>query len=604
MSEFTPVTKASTNIKEDLRLAASDRKLSIEAVDFDLLSYETYYKRVADSEWHLLPSGDVYAQISEEDRYSDEYLLSQEYKITIRPAVPILYLDLRFSVGISKAKGVLTAIIDPSSVIPLKKGVQEWIKTVINKKKLRLGYLIGTDDEQLDKEILRLLAKIQKQGPLKESYSLPIGSFFPAIETVDDRVILHYKKQDEDPEDPSYIHGVQPGDLIMEYVFPKKGHNGRGLDGAPIVVSEPVIKYAGVMKVKETTISSTQDEKGIRYFALVSGFVKREQGIFVIAQDLYLEAVSVKTGSVVPGSDKDITLTVEQKNAGEDAVGSGLRINVKTVDISGTLGENTKIKACDLSIDAQTHRKSTIDVSGVANIKLHRGDLKAKEANIEVLEGGTIEGDVVRIQKMLGGEIIARKVYIGTLFAHGKITALESIEVDNIEGEGNTMSIAPSSIAVYHEQVAQLKAKIEEQENLLRIDKKELGTKQFLFKEKSPQMKRFQQRIADAKNSGRDPLEMDVLSVKQYRAEAGRLQVLTAKVAEEENALHVLHDMLKTLQEADLHGVITHHGVYYGNNRVVFIDPNTQQEYSAFPKGKVTNVRLQKRGDEKALVLA
>ncbi|MDP3023335.1 MAG: FapA family protein [Sulfuricurvum sp.] len=603
MAEFTPVTKGSTNVKEDLRLAAGDRKLSLDEVDFDLLSYETYYKRGSDQEWRVVPSGDVYAQITQEDLYSEEYLLSQEYQIKIRPSVPILYLDLRFSVGISKAKGILTAIIDPTSAIPLKKGVQEWIKTVINKKKLRLGYLIGTDDEQLDKDILRLLARIQKQGPLTEPYSLPIGSFFPPINTIDDKVILNYKKQDENPEDPSYIYGVQPGDFIMEYIFPKKGRNGRGLDGAPIVVPEPTIKYAGVMKIDDACIRSTQDERGISYFSLVSGFIKREKGIFVVSQDLYLESVNMKTGSVVPGWEKDITLTVEQKNAGEDAVGAGLRIDIKTVDISGTVGENTKIKACDLSIDAQTHKKSTIDVSGVANIKLHRGDLKAKEANIEVLEGGTIEGDIVRIKKMLGGEVIARKVYIETLFAHGKIIALESIEVDNIEGEGNTMSIDPAHFSVYHEQIAEATAKIFDKENTLREDKKQLGMKQFAFKEKNVQMKRFQQRIADAKNSGREPLEMDVLSIKQYRAEAGKLQLLSAKVVEEENALHILRDILKTLHEADMHGVITHHGTYYGNNRVQFFDPDTRQEYSVFPKGNVEHIRLQKRGDEKALLL-
>ena len=89
-----------------------------------------------------------------------------------------------------------------------------------------------------------------------------------------------------------------------------------------------------------------------------------------------------------------------------------------------------------------------MDVSGVANSELQGGDLRAKEANIDVLEGGTIEGDIVRIKKMLGGEIIARKVYIETLFAHGKIIAFESIEVDNIEGEGNTLSIDPAHFGV------------------------------------------------------------------------------------------------------------------------------------------------------------
>jgi len=603
MAEFTAVTKTSNNVKEDLRLAASDRKLNPDEVDFDLLSYVTYSKKIGDKEWHPMSGENPFTSITEEELYSGEFLLSQEYQIKIRPFVPHQHLDLRFSVGVSKAKGILTAMIDPTSIIPLKKGVQEWIKEAINRKKLRLGFMIGIGDENLDKEILRLLATIQKKGPLTESYQLPIGSFTPPIDVINDRVILHYKKQDKDEEDPSYIQGVQPGDLIMEYIFPQRGRNGRGLDGAPIVVPEPTIKYAGAIKVKETTISSIQDEKSIRYFALVSGFVKRDDGIFLVAQDLYLEAVNMKTGSIVAGTDKEITLTVEQKNAGEDAVGSGLRIDIQTVDISGTVGENTRINACDLNIDAQTHKKSTIDVTGVANIKLHRGNLKAKEANIEVLEGGIIEGDIVRVKKMLGGEIIARQVYVDTLYSHSKIIALESIEVGDIEGEGNTMAIDPDSIAVYHERISVLTTEIKEKEQVLQGHKKELNMKQTVFKEKSAQAKRTQQRIVDAKQHGREPLETDVISIQQYRAEASRIQLQTDKVAEDEHALASLREKLTLLYEADLHGTIIHHGVYQGNNRVQFVDPKTRQEYNVFPKGKATEIRLQRKDKEKVLVL-
>lgn len=604
MAQFTPVTKASTNVRDDLRFAASDRKIGLDEVDFDLLSYETYYKKLTDKEWHPMPEGDVFAQLTQEELYCDEFLLSQEYQITIRPAVPILYLDLRFSVAMNKTKGIVTAVVDPSSTIPLKKGVQEWIKTVINKKKLRLGYLIGTDDTQLDKEILRLLATIQKKGPLTEPYRFPIATYFPAIEVINDRAILRYKELSENKEEPSYIQGVHPGDLVLEYVFPKPGRNGRGLDGAPIIVPQPVLKYAGVIQVDGATISSVKDENSIRYHALISGFVKRTKGIFVVSQSLLVGSVDAKTtGSVEAGIDKEITLTVRQENAGEDAVGVGMRIDIQTVDINGTVGENTKIKACDLNIGAQTHAKSTIDVTGIANIKLHRGNLKAKEANIDVLEGGLIEGDIVRVNKMLGGEIIAREVHIETLYAHSKITALESIEIKNIEGEGNVLAIDPNSIPAYHEKKAEIAAKIKEKEQLLSGHKKEFSMKQIVFKEKHAQAKRFQQRIIDAKQNGRDPLETDVISVRQYRAEAERLQVFTAKIAEEESLLFVLHDMMKNLDEADMHGVIKHHGVYQGSTRVLFVDPKTRQECSTFPKGTATNIRLQIKERDKVLVL-
>lgn len=604
MAEFTPVTKASMNVKDDLLLAASDRKLRLEEIDFDLLSYTTYCKKSESNDWSPISGGNFVSQISEEEICSCEFLLKQEYEIKIRPYVPHQYLDLRFNVGMSKAKGIITALIDPASTIPLKKGVQEWIKDAINRKKLRLGFMIGMSDEHLDKEIHRLLATIQKNGPITAPFPLVIGSFCPAVDVVHDAAILRYKKLDEEREEESYIQGVKPGDLVLEYIFPKKGRNGRGLDGAPIVVPEPIVKYAGAIVVDPATITTQQDENSIRYHATTSGFIKRDKGVFKVANDLHLESVSMKTtGSILAGTDKEISLKVEQRDCGEDAVGIGVNIDIQTVDISGTVGENTKIKACDLNIGAQTHKKSTMEVTGIANIKLHRGNLKAKEANIDVLEGGIIEGDIVRVKKMLGGEIIAREVFIEVLYSHSKIIALESIEIGSIEGEGNTIAIDPDSVGVYHERISVLVDGIKEKEELLQGTKKELGMKQVVFKDKTAQAKRIQQRIVDAKQNRRDPLETDIITIQQYRAEAGRIQAHTVKVAEDENALLLLREGLNTLYEADLNGIVTHHGVYLGNSRVVYVDPKTRQEYATFPKGKATHIRLQKKEREKVLVV-
>ena len=603
MAEFTPITKASTNVKEDLHFAASDRKISADEVDFDLISYETYYKKLTDKEWHVIPNGNIYSQFTQDELYSSEFLLTQEYQIKIRPSLPSVSLDLRFSLAMNKTKGLLTAIINPLSVIPLKKGVQEWIKTVIVKKKLRMGYLIGTEDDALDKEILRLLSTIQKNGPLCEPYRMQIGSFFPATEVINDAVVLTYKGEDGSQEEASYIIGVQPGDLLLEYILPKKGRSGRGLDGVPIIIPDPTVKYAGAIKIDNKTISSSQEEDRICYFALVSGFIRHIKGVFVVSQVLYLEAVNTKTGSILPGSDKEISLTVEQKDAGEDAVSPGLKIDVQTVDISGTIAEHVNIKACDLSIDAQTHKKCTLNVTGVANIKLHRGDLKAKEANIEVLEGGVIEADIVRIDKMLGGEIVAREVHVNTLFAHSKITALESIEIQSIEGEGHTLSIDPLSIPAYHERKAELLSQIETKGKLIQGYRKELGIKEIVFKEKNEQAKRAQLRIIDAQKKGFEPLERDISSARLYRAEGDKLQAFTSKIADEESHLYAIRDFLHQLDEADMHGKIKNHGVYQGHSRISFIDPVSKQQYTVFPKGTAAHIRLQKKGGEKIIVL-
>lgn len=138
MSEFTPVTKGSTSVKDDLRLAASDRKLSIDQIDFDLLSYETHYKKRDDEEWQTMSGDNILKPITQEELYSSDFLLNQKYQIRIRAFTPHPYLDLHFSVAISKTSGLVSAIIDPSSVIPLKKGVKEFKKRVMEAKQTGL----------------------------------------------------------------------------------------------------------------------------------------------------------------------------------------------------------------------------------------------------------------------------------------------------------------------------------------------------------------------------------------------------------------------------------------------------------------------------------
>lgn len=601
MADFTPIIKISTNVKEDLSLIASSHKIEVNEVDFDLLSYETYYQKAGDNGWHPVEGANVFKQITQEELYSRDFLLRQEYHIRIRPFIPHQFLDLRFSIAMNKNKGIITALIDPSSVIPLKKGVQGWIKEVIDRRKLRLGYLIATADEELEEAIMRFLATLQKKGALSEPYPIVISRFFPAIESIDDAIVLHYKKG---REPNSMIEGVQPDDLLLEYILPKRGHNGRGCDGAPIVVAEPKIKYAGILKIDNATIRSEQDENSIRYYAKISGFVERVQGVFRVSQALSLESVSVKkTGFIEAGIDKEISLAVTQNTFNEDAVGMGMSIDIQKVNIDGIVGENTKIKAEELTIGAQTHRKSHIDVTDVATIQLHRGDLRAKEAIIDVLEGGRIEADVVRINKMLGGEVIATSAYIDTLYSHAKVTALERIEITQIVGEDNVLMIDPYSVQVYHEKIAQTQIQIADKEELYALHLQELIAQQHEFKGKNIRIKEFQKRVMQAQEKGVEPMRADVVRVRQYQGEAQKLQYEAGKLREEQEYLNALRGMLEKLYEADLHGVIMHKGRYNGHNRVAFVDPKTREEHSIFPNGTVAEIRLELQGEEKKLRL-
>ncbi|MDD5717281.1 MAG: hypothetical protein PHW64_05705 [Sulfuricurvum sp.] len=598
---FTPIIKTSENIMNDLLQAANDRGISADGLDFDLLSYETFYKGTVDEEWQLVQGNNILDYTTETELRSKIFTLRQEYQIRIRPLQPHPLLDLRFTIATDKYKSKAVAIIDPNSSIPLKKGIQVWIKEAITRKQLRHGLLIGLYDQDLDKQINRLLLKIQKEGPLKEPYRLPIGEFFPPTPPVNDSIILHYKL---DKESKSLIEGIQPEDLILEYIFPKHGRDGRGCDGKFIEVPEPSHKYATYIVIDENTITSEENSDSIRFYAKVSGFVERKKGVFTISQELRIENASFKkTGSIETGYDKDISLKIKQNLSSEDAVGVGVNIDVQKLDVTGTVGGNAKIQACEVNIGAQTHRHSQINVTEVANIHLHRGNLKAKDANIDILETGKIEADTVHIKQMVGGEIIAREVHIDILYSNARITALESITIQTIEGEGNRLIIDPHSIETYHEKIAEYEMNIRAKTSRIQEQSKEFLAKQISFKDKTARIKQIQNRIIQTKKNGEEPMKADLIRIQQFKAEAEALKLFSENLAEAEKELHALQHELDKLYEADLHAVITHHGIHNGKNRIIFIDPKTKQEYGITPNGKATHIRLRQEGDEKKFLL-
>lgn len=598
---ITPTIQTSTNVMADLLQSAKSWDVPVDNIDFDLLSYETYFNGTIDEDWQNLRDCILLERTTENEIRSKIFLIRQEYQIRIREYQPHPYLDLRFSLATDKYKSKVVANIEPSSKIPLKKGIQEWLKEAIKAKMLRHGFLIGLYDGNLDREINRLLLKIQKEGPITSLYKLPIGEFLPPVLPIDDTIILHFKKN---KESKSFINGVQPGELIFEYIFPKHGRDGRGCDGSFIEVPEPKVKYASYIVINEETIYSEEDASSIRFYASVSGFVERKKGVFTVSQELHIESASFKkTGSIETGLEKEISLKIKRNESSEDSIGSGVTIDVQKLDVSGTVGGNAKIQACEVNIGAQTHRNSQINVTDVANIHLHRGNLKAKEANIDIVETGKIEADVVRIKKMVGGEIIAREIYIDILYSNARITALESITIGTIEGEGNKLIIDPHSIESYHDKIFALEVDIRDKISRIQMESKEFASRQLSFKEKNSRIKQIQQRIVATQKSGAEPMKADLVRLQQYKIEAETLKQLHENIKRSEEHLIAMKEELSKLYEADLHAVVTHHGIYNGKNRIVFIDPKTRQEYGITPEGKVTLIRLRQEGDEKKILL-
>lgn len=591
------ITLSTYNVPGELKKIALQEHVPLDALTFDLLYYQTQYKGIVDEEWKALDGDDLEQFTTETEIRSKIFLLRQEYQIRVYLAAPHPYFDLRFSMAFNKYRTKIVAVIDPASKIPLKKGIQEYLKETIYRKKLRNGYMIGITDQTLDQEIKALLLKIQKEGPLNTSYRLPIATFYSPTPPSNDNIILHYKKI---ARKNNLVDGVEVDGLIFEYIFALNGIDGRSCTGEHIHVGEPLIRYQHALGVDHQTIRAEEDRHSIRFYATTSGYVERKGGVFTVSHDLVLKSASFKsTGSMEAGQEKEINIKIGSGEDGEDAVGSGVNIDVQILDVKGTVGSNTKIQACEVTIGAQTHKKSLIEVQENATIHLHRGNLKAKNATIDILEAGIIEAQTVYVKNMSGGEIIAERVIIEVLYSNAKITALESIEIRSIEGNGNELIINPRAIPRYSDQISVLETELTSKQFELGQKGKDYLQKEVALQEQHVRVKRTMENITKATQENRLPNKADKVRVMQYKHAVETLKNEEVMIKAYEEAIHALERKLDKLYDADLHAVVTYKKEYDGHTRIQFVDPKTQKIHAISPHGRVTHIRLRKEGDEK-----
>ncbi|MDD2828790.1 MAG: hypothetical protein PHW18_04375 [Sulfuricurvum sp.] len=589
-----------SSLQEALKQGSLTSGVESDKIDFDLLTYRTYYRGTVDEEWRLLENNTrLEAVTTEVEIRSSPFEVRQEYEFILHSPQPHPVFDLRLTLAMDKYRSKAIAIIDPSSKIPLKKGIQEYIKQELHRKKLQAGLHIGITDNDFDTQINQLLLKIQKEGPLQAPYRMAITDYFPPLQPTDDAIILHYKKNSN-----VLIEGAKVDDLIFEYIYAAPGRSGRSCSGEYIGVDEPKIRYATALNIDHNSLRAHEDSYSIKFYATQSGFVERTNGIFAIGHELRLKKAGFKeTGSIEAGADKEIHVKIDHKDNSKDAVGSGVNIDVQTLDVNGTVGSNTKIQACDVTIGAQTHKKSLIEVQENATIHLHRGDLKAKNATIEILEAGKVEAVTVHVTKMMGGEIIAENVIIDTLYSNARITALKSIEIHTILGEGNNLIIDPRAIASYQEQITLLENELHASAHYLQQKGKELLAKELSLKGQMNRIKQTQLKIKAANERNEQPLKADIVRVQQFKSALSDLHKEQQDIHAYEEEMRTKGHELEKLLDADLHATITHHTSYNGHTRIHFIDPKNSQKYAISPQKYVKLITLRREGEDKKIVL-
>ena len=594
-SNFKPFVVRTENIAKELVSTASNYGIKASSLDFNLLEVQTFVSKEGETNTEDEIGVDELDDLNDKALLSDpKMLIRQVYEIEIVPTSdesPFSLLQL--SIGANPSMSRLFATIKPGSVVSYYDGIQEDLRKFITKRKLRANMLVGFWDGKVEEELAKLVAKIQVAQTLKvdEKISFEVGECLEPVATVDDKLILHYETEKNennmakvDYSKRGFVQGVQEGELLMEYIKPKKGEPGRSCRGTFIEAAEPVISAVPAFSVSDK-IDVVENDKSTEYRAKHSGYIVLENNDYDIHVEMEVAEISFKTtGSIDAGVDTDVSINVKEADAFKDAIGEGMEVEVNEINVDGNVGNNAIIKARKANIQGQTHQSSYIEADEV-EINIHKGRAKGKKVKVSRLEQGIIEAESVEVTQATGGKIIAKEVLIDTISSHVDIVASAKIEIKNFKGEENTFTITP---VLYEEDKESLHEKDEElikQKRKIRGLEEEIEKKQKVLNDNQSSIIDLKKRLAHYKDSGTKMPGSFVIKFKEFQDLQKSLVAVKKELSQNEEMLELLAAGTMKLQEDILKSKIINHDTYKGHNEIRFKILEPEQELYYVPRG-------------------
>lgn len=616
---ISPVIVRTSNVAKELLQISLTYKVSVHSLDFHLLSTQTLTKAVVEGspeDWVELTSDEV-RDLKDEHFLNPKFEIKQVHEIEIYSITehsPLESIDMSIGGNPTLCKIYLT--IKAGSVAHYYDTFKDDFIHLINKKKLRANLMVGVFDSMMLQNISELLAKIHIAGDYRfeTQERFLIAQAYEPVETVNDKLILHYdaKRQNMDEHGRvdyakrGYVISAVKDELLIEYIKPQKGENGRNCRGEFIIPKEPIVKNEPTFSVGEK-ITVIDTPKSIEYRAGSGGYVTFEGGVYDIKSEVEVTEISFKTtGSIDTQLDADVSINVKEKDSMKDAIGQGMEVTVNAINIEGNVGPNAKVTAHKATVDGQVHQSAVIRADELT-INVHKGTAYGKEVHITRLEHGIVEAEKVTITQATGGKIRAREIVIEVLGSHVKMAASHLIEIRKIQGGENQFIIDPmideedSSLHERSDQMAQVKGTMNDIQ-------KELDGYERTWRENQPMMEDLKRKLAYYKSSG---IKMPSALVQKYQQNQlfkEKLESLRNELKSKEDQYAWLAQKHTALQAEIYDARIINHDRWRNHNEIIFklIDPPAEVFYipSENSEEKILGLHQDEDGEFSIKVLA
>lgn len=575
---FEPVIVDTREVAKELKTIASTYKIPLKNIDFQLLEISTFFRTSEAEEWEELTENKKDMFEAEDFLAYEDLQIFQQYKIEIFKVKQKEEESLpNITLGSNKTLTSVIATVHKTYDIDTNKFLEDKLTQEINKKKVKAGILVGIREKNMKKELNAIASKMMVNGFLDKDVSFEVMEGLKPTSCVDDDLIMHYQKkiQREDEQGRinysrrGYILPVEKDEVIIEYIKAKEGQNGRNCRGKYIKVREPIKRINQTINVTEA-ISVKEDDDSIKYIATKQGYVKEEKGIFDIQDEMEIDSVDFKTtGSIEAGVDSNVTINIKESDVFKDAIGEGMKVETTTLNVEGSVAKNAQIKANEVKIGGQTHKTSFIEADKV-NVTVHRGEIIAKEVEIDRLEGGKITADVVRVKNVIGGEIIAREIYIDTLMSNASLTTSELIDIKHSNGSNNKILIDPSQIKGLSEKINAVSEKIEKAKKEYIALPKQLEYKKEVIENSKGAVETIKNRIIELKAQKVAPPKNLAYKLKEYQQLVNEYNLLLKDIKDKKEEIRLLKEELDGYQAKVFGAKVINHSAWSEFNEIRF----------------------------------
>ncbi len=480
-TQFQKLVLWSEDVDKDLEKIALSYNISIKELDFRILSYKTLYKQ------GNVPKYQEVSPIEEKKFFSLETLTNPNIDIKQKINIEVFKkekkkLPLKMGIGGNKSLTKIILKVPPQNNINFTDSLFNDLMEHIDKRKAKLGILLGFGNDTYKNELKALVSDIQINAKVSKNYLITLCQGLEVVHQNNGELILHFEKNSSDTQEEKnidhsnrdFMQTVQKGDLVIEVHKSREGQIGRNCKGCVINFTQIELSHNLDVVVSEDFIVKEEGEK-IFYYAAKDGFIyESSPQHYEIKDELVVDEISFKaTGSIDAGEQNNIKVNIEGKDSLVDTIGQGMKIESAEVKTNGNVGSGAEVKADKVEIGGQTHQSSKIIAKDVT-IHLHKGYVSGDIVHIDILENGTVEANIAYIDKASGGKVIAKEIYFNEVLSNMNAFASQYIEIDTLRGDGNKFIIDPKSQRDFKEQVEKLEDSIQTMQQEIKLTTKKI----------------------------------------------------------------------------------------------------------------------------------